>query len=379
MGIATIWPAASNDDREDRDLDLAKWRPTATTSLKMNLRMNAEMPADGTYDAVDPAPANPVAYPVANPVANPLNPATENPAADAFSPFGNPIANPVADAVGHPVADTVWESIPWGSGNVPLPDALRTDQAELEWEQQFAATDSSSRNTTHETVIDPDGNARPRWARGTQAVRDYYDHKWGFPCTDEQDMFEALCFAVFQTGIAIRILAAKWTAMGEVFADFDPAELAQWPPSQVDLLLADPRVVRNRNKIQATLANAKATVALREQGGLVRLVWEHQPLRTPVPLNSAEVPRKIPESAQLARALRARGFKHVGPVMACFFMAATGVIDNAVVGTLARGRSGLWNEDGSRRPHHLLGRLPQESASPDSVSGPFADLDPLLP
>lgn len=241
-----------------------------------------------------------------------------------------------------------------------------TSIGQVLWADVRGRDERNSASRTHDTALGVDGVQRPRWAQGSKPVRDYYDHVWGIPRVDEAEVFEALCFAVFQTGLAVRLIADKWEQIHTLCAGFQPDVLAEYTPAQVDRLISDPQMIRNAAKVSAIVRNAQATVQLRESGGLPRLIWSHQPEQTPRPTCSQEVPRRIPASEKLAVALRENGFVYVGATMACFLMGALGVIDLALVDTPARGRSGLWHEDGTRRCALACGfptSLPAQKAS----------------
>lgn len=100
--------------------------------------------------------------------------------------------------------------------------------------------------------------------------------------------------------------------------------------------------MRNRSKIEATIRNARATIDLREQGGLPALVWSHRPASTPAPRTLASIPSRSPESEALARELKAAGFRFVGPTTAFALMEAIGIVDTHLVGSHRRGSSGVW-------------------------------------
>jgi DNA-3-methyladenine glycosylase I len=106
--------------------------------------------------------------------------------------------------------------------------------------------------------------------------------------------------------------------------------------------MADAGIVRNRRKIEATVTNAKATVALRAEGGLVELVWSFRPAATPAPASYAEVPTTSPESVALSKALRAKGFTFVGPTTMFALMEAVGIVDTHLLDSHRRGSSGVW-------------------------------------
>jgi len=191
-------------------------------------------------------------------------------------------------------------------------------------------------------IVGEDGLARPAWAARDPLLREYYDTEWGMPVRDERGLFERLSLEVFQSGLAWVTILRKRPAFRDAFADFDPDAVAAFDEDDVARLLADARIVRNRRKIEATVANARATVALRPEGGLPALIWSFRPARTPRPRTLAEVPTTSPESVALAEALRARGFRHVGPTTMFALMEAVGIVDTHLLGSHRRARSGIW-------------------------------------
>ena len=191
-------------------------------------------------------------------------------------------------------------------------------------------------------VIGDDGHARPRWAATDPLMREYYDTEWGMPVRDEQGLFERLSLEAFQSGLSWAIVLRKRPAFREAFAGFDPEVVAGFGDADVERLLGDASIIRNRMKIEATLQNARATLALREQGGLADTLWSFRPETTPVPLHQSEVPSSSPESIAMAKALRKLGFRFVGPVTAFALMEAVGIIDTHIVGSHRRGSSGVW-------------------------------------
>jgi DNA-3-methyladenine glycosylase I len=200
------------------------------------------------------------------------------------------------------------------------------------------------------TVVSDDGLARPSWAATDPLLRHYYDTEWGMPVRDERGLFERLSLEAFQSGLSWVTILRKRPAFREAFADFDPDVVAGFGPADVERLMVDDRIVRNRRKIEATVSNAAATVALRADGGLVDLVWSFRPERTPTPASYAEVPSSTPESTALAKALRGHGFVFVGPTTMFALMEAVGVVDAHLVDSHRRGSSGLWRPDGTARP-----------------------------
>jgi DNA-3-methyladenine glycosylase I len=192
------------------------------------------------------------------------------------------------------------------------------------------------------TVVGEDGLARPVWAATDPLMRAYYDTEWGMPVRDERGMFERISLEAFQSGLSWATILRKRPAFRAAFDDFDPDRVAAYDERDVERLLADPGIVRNRRKIEATVGNARATVALRAEGGLVDLVWSFRPSVTPTPTSYDEVPTRSPESVALSRALRAKGFTFVGPTTMYALMEAVGIVDTHLLGSHRRGSSGVW-------------------------------------
>ena len=191
-------------------------------------------------------------------------------------------------------------------------------------------------------VVGEDGLARPAWAAGDPLLRDYYDSEWGLAIRDEQGIYERISLEAFQSGLSWATILRKRPAFREAFADFDPEVVAEYGDADVDRLLADPGIVRNRRKVAATIANARATLALRPEGGLADFVWSFQPDGTPAPQILADIPTQTPESVALAKALRAKGFSFVGPTTMFALMEAIGIVDTHLVDSHRRGSSGVW-------------------------------------
>ncbi|TWS22314.1 DNA-3-methyladenine glycosylase I [Tsukamurella sputi] len=190
-------------------------------------------------------------------------------------------------------------------------------------------------------VIGEDGLARPAWA-ADGLLREYYDTEWGMPVRDERGLFERIALEGFQAGLSWATVLRKRPAFRAGFADFDPDAVAAFDEGDVERLMADAGIIRNRQKIEATIGNARAVVALREDVGLVELVWSFQPERTPAPRTMAEVAATSPESVALSKELRRRGFRFVGPTTMYALMQAVGMVDDHLVGSHRRGTSGVW-------------------------------------
>lgn len=186
---------------------------------------------------------------------------------------------------------------------------------------------------TSEPAATSSGDIRPRppWAATADPLLlEYFETEWGRPVHDERAMFERLSLGIFQTGLSWLTILHKREAFREAFADFEPDVVAGFDDDDVARLMSDEGIIRNRRKIEATINNAQATVALRPEGGLVQLVWSFKPVTAAQPGASgepAEMPTESPESRALAKELKNRGFRHVGPVMLLAMMKAVGVLD----------------------------------------------------
>ncbi|MGZ8735540.1 MAG: DNA-3-methyladenine glycosylase I [Nocardioides sp.] len=191
-------------------------------------------------------------------------------------------------------------------------------------------------------VVGEDGLARPSWAASDPLLMSYYYTEWGMPVRDEQGLFERISLEAFQSGLSWATILRKRPAFREAFDGFAPDVVGGYDERDVERLMADAGIVRNRRKIEATITNARATVRLREDGGLVDFVWSFQPAETPAPTAYAEVPTTSPESVALSKALRGKGFTFVGPTTMFALMEAVGIVDTHLVDSHRRGTSGVW-------------------------------------
>jgi DNA-3-methyladenine glycosylase I len=176
------------------------------------------------------------------------------------------------------------------------------------------------------------------FGEGDPLLEPYHDGEWGFPVLDERGLFERMSLEAFQSGLSWRTILAKRDAFRVAFAGFDPERVARFGDADVARLLADAAIVRNRAKIEATLANAAVTVALRATGEpLDALVRAHAPAPDePAPASWAEVRSSRPETVALARELKRRGFRFVGPTTLYALMQACGLVDDHLSGCPAR-------------------------------------------
>lgn len=172
----------------------------------------------------------------------------------------------------------------------------------------------------------PDGRLRCLWALNSAEELHYHDTEWGEPVRDDRGIFERIALEGFQAGLSWRVVLRKRAALREAFCGFDIAAVAEFAAEDVRRLLADPRLIRSRPKIEAVVGNARA--ALEIPGGISALVWRHAPAPRPAPATTADVPAETRMSTDLARELKRRGFRFVGPVTAYAAMQAVGMVDD---------------------------------------------------
>jgi len=164
---------------------------------------------------------------------------------------------------------------------------------------------------------------------GDPLYAEYHDREWGRPVADERRLLEKLCLEGFQSGLSWLTILRKRDAFRGAFRDFEPPRMAALAERDVERLMHDARIVRNRAKIEAAVANARATVRLGETGTpLAQLIWAHRPPGRRAPHSFAEVPSTTPESVALARALKAAGFRFVGPTTVYSMMQACGLVND---------------------------------------------------
>ncbi|MEO8283455.1 MAG: DNA-3-methyladenine glycosylase I [Pseudarthrobacter sp.] len=191
-------------------------------------------------------------------------------------------------------------------------------------------------------LIGDDGLARPAWAAADPMLREYYDTEWGLPVRAEQGLYERISLEAFQAGLSWAIILRKRQAFRTAFHDFQPDIVAAYTDADVQRLLLDAGIVRNRLKIRAAITNAQATIALRSDGGLVDFVWQFKPDTTPEPTALGHIPTTSAESIALSKALRKRGFAFVGPTTMYALMEAIGMVDTHLLDSHRRGSSGVW-------------------------------------
>jgi DNA-3-methyladenine glycosylase I len=185
-------------------------------------------------------------------------------------------------------------------------------------------------------VVGEDGIARCPWAAAPGRMREYHDTEWGVPVSGERGLFERLSLEGFQAGLSWSTILNKRERFREVFHGFDVDAVAAMTDDDVERLMTDTGIVRNRAKIEATRRNAQATRALRGEGGLEAFVRGFRPEATPEPRDTTELPTRSAESTALSKALRRRGFAFVGPTTMYALMEAIGIFDPHLVGCFRR-------------------------------------------
>jgi DNA-3-methyladenine glycosylase I len=193
-----------------------------------------------------------------------------------------------------------------------------------------------------DVVRGEDGGRRCSWGASPPEYAAYHDDEWGRPVTDDTRILEKLCLEGFQSGLSWLTILRKREGFRRAFAGFDPATVAGFDGQHVERLLTDTAIVRHRGKIEATIANATATVELQREGGsLAALVWSFTPsakARRRVPRTLADLPAVTEESAALSKELRRRGFRFVGPTTAYAAMQSLGLVNDHLSGCSARSR-----------------------------------------
>jgi DNA-3-methyladenine glycosylase I len=181
----------------------------------------------------------------------------------------------------------------------------------------------------------PDGRMRCWWAVSTPDYVAYHDEEWGRPVRDDRALYEKLCLESFQSGLSWLTILRKREAFRAAFAGFDIEAVAAFGDEDVNRLMGDAGIVRNRAKIEAAIANARAAAALDEP--LSELIWSFAPDGDrPAPRTLAEVPATTPESKAMAKELKRRGFRFVGPTTAYALMQACGLVNDHLDGCAAR-------------------------------------------
>ena len=187
-------------------------------------------------------------------------------------------------------------------------------------------------------VVDDHGVARCSWAVSTADYIAYHDDEWGVVVHGETRLFERLTLEAFQSGLSWLTILRKREGFRAAFAGFDAEAVAAFGEADVERLMADSSIVRNRLKVRAAITNAQAVVRLRDQGGLDGLMWSFAPVNRRRPSTLADVPATSAESVAFTKALKRNGFVFVGPTTAYAAMQACGLVDDHLIGCFKGGR-----------------------------------------
>lgn len=187
-------------------------------------------------------------------------------------------------------------------------------------------------------IAGPDGRLRCPWGLSTEDYVAYHDEEWGRPVHGDDALFERLCLEAFQSGLSWITILRRREGFRSAFAGFEISAVAEFGEADRERLLVDEGIIRNRAKIDATLANAK-TLATWSPGELDALIWSYapDPATRPAPLSLADVPAVTDESTALSKALKKRGLRFIGPTTAYALMQACGLVDDHLGECVARG------------------------------------------
>lgn len=187
------------------------------------------------------------------------------------------------------------------------------------------------------TILGPDGKPRCRWCEAAPEFLAYHDEEWGFPVGDDQRLFEKLCLETFQSGLSWRTILNKRENFRRAFSNFDISKVARFTERDVERLLKDEGIVRNRSKIEAVINNAKrAQELIKQEGSLAAYLWRFEP--DPKHRAAPQTVATSPESVALSKDLKKRGWKFVGPTTAFAFMQAMGLVNDHVEGCVYRAK-----------------------------------------
>jgi DNA-3-methyladenine glycosylase I len=184
----------------------------------------------------------------------------------------------------------------------------------------------------------PDGLRRCDWAYSAPEYIEYHDTEWGRPVHGDDAVYERMVLEAFQSGLSFITILRKRPAFREAFAGFSIEAVAQFTDADVERLMSDAGIVRNRAKIEAAISNARAAVALPE--GVSELIWSFAPTgpgsRRPAPKALTDLPAATPESTAMAKELKRHGFRFIGPTTAYAHMQATGMVNDHLASCHAR-------------------------------------------
>jgi len=187
----------------------------------------------------------------------------------------------------------------------------------------------------HDKVVGSDGKPRCGWVSDDPLYRRYHDREWGRPLWDDRALFELLTLEGCQAGLSWITVLRKREHYRKVYDSFDPEKIARYSPAKLRKLLADPGIIRHRGKIEASVSNARAYLALvRREGSFAGFLWSFvggEPKKNR-PRSLKQVPARSAESDAMSKALREAGFKFVGSTICYAFMQACGMVDDHIAG-----------------------------------------------
>ncbi|SFR90208.1 DNA-3-methyladenine glycosylase I [Microbacterium sp. cf046] len=184
---------------------------------------------------------------------------------------------------------------------------------------------------TSDVRIGPDGVARCAWVGDDAEYLRYHDEEWGRPLHGDRALFEKMALEGFQAGLSWITILRKRPRFREVFDAFDPATVAAYGDEDIERLMGDAGIIRNRSKIEATISNAALVLEMAD-GELDAFMWSFAPPSWPRPGSFADVPAVTEESVAMSKALRKRGFRFVGPTTMYALMQSAGMVDDHVAG-----------------------------------------------
>lgn len=186
-------------------------------------------------------------------------------------------------------------------------------------------------------VIGPDGKPRCRWSDDAPGFIHYHDSEWGFPVDNDRQLFEKICLESFQSGLSWRTILSKRENFRKAFCNFDFNKVATFTEKDIELLLCNKGIIRHRGKIEAAINNANRVLELIDkEGSLAAFVWSYEPK-----IDHDRIPQSAstsPESISLAKELKKRGWKFVGPTTVYAFMQAMGLFNDHVVDCVMRSK-----------------------------------------
>ncbi|MFD3932881.1 DNA-3-methyladenine glycosylase I [Streptomyces sp. NPDC058614] len=186
-----------------------------------------------------------------------------------------------------------------------------------------------------DALAGPDGALRCPWALSTEDYVAYHDEEWGRPVHGDDALYERLCLEAFQSGLSWITILRRREGFRAAFAGFEIAKVATFTDADKERLLGDPGIIRNRAKIEATVANARVLTDW-APGELDELIWSFAPATRPAPKRLADIPAVTDESTALSKTLKKRGIRFVGPTTAYALMQACGLVNDHLAECVSR-------------------------------------------